>query len=85
MGRGRERVTQRGRESRGAWGLEHTLAIWSFPGCERGRTRDACRTKYTKMRDAMRCTRAPANDGVEGDAAGAKRERYSVLRNTREM
>lgn len=47
-----------------------TLASRSLPSLERGRTREACRTKKTSTRHAMRSVRADTNEGTCGEGAG---------------
>ena len=45
-----------------------------------GLSREACRTKKMRTREAMRCTRAAAKEWTCGEGAGMNFDRYSSLR-----
>ena len=57
----------------------HTLASWTFPAWERGRSSEAWRTKNTRMRPAMRSTSAPAKLALVLDGLGLNFDKYSTL------
>ena len=57
----------------------HTLASWTFPAWERGRSSEAWRTKNTRMRPAMRSTSAPAKLALALDGLGLNFDKYSTL------
>ena len=56
-----------------------TLARRSLPSLERGRTREAWRTKKTRSRQAMRSVRADTKEATCGEGAGWNCDRYSDL------
>ena len=56
-----------------------TLASWSLPAGDRGRSSAAWRTKNTRIRAAMRASRVPAKEGRSGDGEGTNLEKYSIL------
>ena len=58
----------------------HTLASWTFPAWERGRSSEAWRTKNTRTRPAMRSTSAPAKLALALDGLGLNLDKYSTLR-----
>ena len=62
------------------------MASWTLPACERGRSSEACRTKNTRTRPAMRSTSAPAKlaaaAALPGLGLGLNLDRRSTLRDT---
>ena len=56
-----------------------TLASWTLPAWERGRSSEAWRTKKTRMRPAMRSTSAPAKLALGLLGLGLNLDRYSTL------
>ncbi len=60
-------------------GAGSTLANRSLPSFDKGRTREAWRTKKTNTRQAMRSVRADTKEGTWGDGAGWNWDRYSDL------
>ena len=57
-----------------------TLASWSLPAWERGRSREAWRMKKRRMRPAMRSTSAPPKLAVALLGGGLNLLKYSTLR-----
>ena len=56
-----------------------TLASWTLPAWDRGRSSEAWRTKNTRMRPAMRSTSAPAKLALGLLTLGLNLDRYSTL------
>ena len=55
------------------------MASWSLPVSDSGLSREACRTKKMRTREAMRCTRAAAKEWTCGEGAGMNFDMYSSL------
>ena len=56
-----------------------TLASWTLPAWDRGRSSEAWRTKNTRTRPAMRSTSAPAKLALGLLGLGLNLDRYSTL------
>ena len=55
------------------------MVSWSLPVSDSGLSREACRTKKMRTREAMRCTRAAAKEWTCGEGAGMNLDKYSSL------